>query len=142
FQQTGGGVGQVAGQFYETVQEPLNKQGVHVTAPVRRGDENHFRNARQWFEKEIALQQLAGFFVNLQLRNVCVGHDAPEFVAGVRRRQLRQQTALAVADDDHLLQRRVLAFRVDRLDLVYQIVAQNSRRVSDGISTGVVEHPK
>src|SRR5208282_5181848 len=118
-----GGIDQITVKLHEPVQEFLNELAVAIAAPVRRGDEDHSRDAGQGLEEQIGPQQFAGFFVNLQVVNVRLGNEVPQFVAGVSRRELRQQTALAVTDDDHLSQGRVFPVRIKRFNQAGQVIA-------------------
>ena len=111
----------VAGQFPHPV---LGEEA----APVRRRNEHHALDEGQRLEEQRLTQALLEFRVGRETFERLVAERAPQLVARIDGGHVREQAALAVADDDHLLQGRVGVIGVQPVDHVGQRLPQKGGR--------------
>src|SRR5512137_1784366 len=96
-----------------------------MAAAVRRGDEDDPMDKRQGFVVEAAPEQFARFGRDVELIDGNVEKALPETLAAVDGGQLREQPALAVADDHHLPQGAILARGVELLNHAAQALRED-----------------
>src|SRR5262249_48327224 len=130
------------GQRNQPAPEIANEASSQVTASVGGADKDHALHERQRCEKEQMPKSLPLRFSYVQLVNWFGATCAPEPIAGFDSCALSQQAALAVADNHHLTQRRVFAFRVELLDHGGERVAQFTDRKKQRVSAAVNETPE
>src|ERR1700730_4980509 len=104
-------------------------------------DEDHAGHKRQRFDEHRAGQQIASLGIELRLIERDLRKVVPEASAAIDDRHLREETSLAVADDDHLVKDGILATGIDVLTHGYERFAQTHRRQRDGIAAIVDEEP-
>ena len=93
-------------------------------------------------DEQGTFQHLAALRADFHFLGRLLERRVPEPVARIDRRHFRQQTALAVADDDHLVQRRIAPRRVQGGNRILQRIAQQQRGVRNRIARFVTEEPE
>jgi hypothetical protein len=91
---------------------------------VRRGYKDNPAHIWQWLDKNSPAQQIAPFRRNADLVDWLISDGLPYPVAGIDDHRLGKEATLAVADDNHLRQRRVGASRVEFVHGVSKRLAQ------------------
>ena len=108
-----------------------------------RADKNDPLNKGQRFVARVAAERLLFLGGNVErFQPVGFEHGLQELVARVGGRQLGEQTALTVANDDHLLQGGIATVRVQFPHLCLQRFPQPGSRVDQGIAAVVNEVPE
>src|SRR6516162_10143910 len=113
-----------------------------IAAAMRRGDEDDPAHIWQWLDEHGSAQKITPFGRQADLVDRLVGDGLPNPVTGIDDHCLGKETALAVANDDHLRQRRVGTRRVELVHRLAKRLAQQRRRIEDGVAGIVGEEPE
>ena len=95
-----------------------------VAAAMRRADGDNRADRGIGVEIKSAVEGGLCFLVGFHQLNWIVADDVPEIVAAVDDLHVRNQTAHAVADEHHLIERRLLSRRIERISQIGQCFAE------------------
>ena len=95
----------------QLVTQPARGAVGELAAAMRRADRHDAADRRAGVEKVGVGERPRHVVIGLQLRERMFARGLPERVAAVDRLHLRDQSAHAVADEHHLIERRVTAAR-------------------------------
>ena len=108
---------------------------VDATPAVRRGDEEHSADLRTGLEDQGAAEEVAIFRLAREFIGGTIADEPPQPGPTVLDHHLGQQSAHAVADEDHPLERRIRAVGVELSPHLHQVAPQ--QRAEYGIGSPV-----
>ena len=100
-------------QLHQARQQLRRQRRSQCGAVMRRRQEHDALDAGLLLEVKDLLQLLAGRWLGFEVREGLLANQVPEVVAAVLRQQLADQPAHAVADEDHLIEGRILVLGID-----------------------------
>ena len=113
-----------------------------VAAAVRGGDEDDAAHERQRLHERHLANHLSLLVGHLHFFEGLVADGPPEPIAAVDDRHLRQQTALAVADHDHVAKARIATGRVHAVHRFAEVLPEQIGRIDDRTPGIVEEEPR
>ena len=112
------------GQADEPRAEVLQPAAVDPTPAVRRGDEDHAADVRPGLEDQGPVEEVAIGLIACQLLDGPIADEPPQPGPAVLDHHLGQQTAHAVADEDHPVEGRIRAIGVELVPHLIQVAPQ------------------
>ena len=120
----------------------LQPAPVDATPAVRRGDEDHAADLRTRLEDQGAAEEVAIVRLARELVDGPIADEPPQPGPAVLDHHLGQQTAHAVADDDHPVERRIRAVGVELPPHLVQVAPQQRGRIGERVARRVAEGPE